>query len=393
MHKTASEVPKEVRNLLSDLRLADEQTNGRPTLTTEEMILARNWLSRILLEGQALCYHVQLLQEFYRSQFEPPSLPRRLWIEGLPPLRRTSAAAGFRHYQLLPEDKALAVAERGLEALTDDELPVLLLNPFALWDLSDLINTLMPPRWLDLMSEVGRELIERYELEIRIPGDIADSEEPEEDSRPRLALADVTKGQAGVTAEGTSCLVLSFADEEARQLARRIAEHLYGEPDRAFTLRLFKEPVEENPGLVQAELEVSPAPTNDLELVINFPTGEHRTFTLKVPQEVKRDPTKEPRAKTSSGLCDPLPVAAFDLKGGSEWHDDVWPPVLLLRGWPATENAWGWIELCERPEGTRNSWQLPLLIGSSSHLPMPTLPRSCWTARGHNRRGRFLGSS
>ena len=47
--------------------------------------------------------------------------------------RSRSAASAFRHHQLLPEDKALAVAERGPEALTADELATLLLNPYALW--------------------------------------------------------------------------------------------------------------------------------------------------------------------------------------------------------------------------------------------------------------------
>jgi hypothetical protein len=209
-------------------------------------------------------------------------------------------------------------------------LAVLLLNPYALWDLADLIDFLLPDYWLGRMEHVGRELMERHGLEIPIPG--AD-EVPASEHKPKRnrALVGSLREQAPVEAHGAGCWSLSFS-HEAGALARRIAEYAYGDPETAFVLTLYRVPVQGKSDLFQAEVEVAPAPTrNDLVLVVTFPAGGERTFTLEVPPEVKADPQAEPREKTRSEACDPLPAGAFDFKGGSEWRDESWPPALMLR--------------------------------------------------------------
>ncbi len=336
MHKTVPEVPRDERNLLADLRLADKETNGRPTLPAEQVNLARQWFTRLMVDGRSMNGHIQLLQEFYQGTFAPPSLPRWLCREGPPPPRRTDPSAGFRHYELLEEDKALAVAERGSEALTDDEMAVLLLNPFALWDLADLILTLLPPYWSNVFGKVGKEEMERLGRELPLPGIDYIPSEPESQPRRRprqhreLALS--LRGQASLQSAGGSARTLGFDDEPAKVLAQRIAEHAYGDPDRAFSLTLYRLSVADQPDLVRAQVEVAPAPSkNDLVLLITFPVGEQRTFTLEVPPEVKVDPETEPREKTRSEPCESLPAAAFDFQGNSEWRHDAWPPHLVLR--------------------------------------------------------------
>jgi hypothetical protein len=164
------EIPRDARDLLADLRLEDDQTGGRPTLPPKHAGPARRWLTRILVDGQALCSHIELLQTLYPGRFQPP-LSRRLQPERGPRLREAAEATGFRHHQLLAEDRALAVAERGPEALTEDELAALLLNPYALWDLADLIDLLLPDYWQEQMAGVGEELMDRFGMEIPIPGE------------------------------------------------------------------------------------------------------------------------------------------------------------------------------------------------------------------------------
>jgi hypothetical protein len=170
MSVSVLEIPREIRDLLADLRREDERTNGRPTLPSQQVTRAREWLALLLLDGQALCRHAELLQTFYPGRFEPPA-SRRFRREGEPQPRETAAASAFRHHQLLPEDRALAVAERGPEALTEDELATLLLNPYALWDLADLIDLILPDYWQERMAKVGQELMQRLGVEIPIPGE------------------------------------------------------------------------------------------------------------------------------------------------------------------------------------------------------------------------------
>ncbi len=54
--------------------------------------------------------------------------------------------------------------------LSADELAALLLNPYALWDLSDLIERLAPAFWWPRIQQVAQEYVERHGLYIPIPG-------------------------------------------------------------------------------------------------------------------------------------------------------------------------------------------------------------------------------
>src|SRR5262245_22961748 len=92
------ELPREIRDLLADLRLEDEQTNGRPTLRPEQAARAREWLALVLLDGQRLCRHAQLLQTFYPGRFEPP-LSRRFRPEGASHPGEPASTSPFRHHQ------------------------------------------------------------------------------------------------------------------------------------------------------------------------------------------------------------------------------------------------------------------------------------------------------
>jgi hypothetical protein len=172
MDRTASqEITREVRDLLTDLRISDQESGGRPRLPPDRVRLARDWLSRLLVDSRPMLAHLALLQEFYGVPFRSPE-PRWCRPEGGSPA--VKPPGGFQHNQLLQEETVRAIVERGPEVLTDDELARLLLNPLALWDVADRINVLLPPYWLPRMEEVGRQLMEEYGLEVAIPRPAAD---------------------------------------------------------------------------------------------------------------------------------------------------------------------------------------------------------------------------
>jgi hypothetical protein len=169
MKSTATyQVPEAEHKLLTQLHLSDEATNGHPVLPAEQVGLAREWLARVLLESDPWIAHVRQLEHCYQARFSTP-LPRILteWQ----PYIRPDTAAGFRHNQLLPEAEARSLAEKGPDDYPPDKLARLLLNPVALWDVSDLISTFLPDYWLPRMDELGRAYMEEHGCNWKIPGE------------------------------------------------------------------------------------------------------------------------------------------------------------------------------------------------------------------------------
>jgi hypothetical protein len=165
---TNYELSGEYRSLIVDLCRSDQETGGRPRLPVEQRERAWEHLTAVLVDTRVQIAQLALLEQFHQAKFHPP-VPRQVCPgEDLPP---PLAPAGFRHNQLLPEDKSSAVVERGPNALTDEELAALLLNPLALWDLADRIHSLLPEYWLPHLDRVGQELMAEYGLEIAIPGE------------------------------------------------------------------------------------------------------------------------------------------------------------------------------------------------------------------------------
>jgi hypothetical protein len=166
--QTAAEVPEPERHLLGALHHSDTQTAGRPTLPAEQVEAARNWLGRILVDSGRLAAHIDLLRELYGATFRYRP-PRRDW-PGDEPAPQVEPSPQFRHNQPLPESQARVIVEQGPDSLSGTELAALLLNPYALWDLADLIDVTLPDYWLDRVEPVGQELIAEYGLDTSIPG-------------------------------------------------------------------------------------------------------------------------------------------------------------------------------------------------------------------------------
>jgi hypothetical protein len=198
--------------------------------------------------------------------------------------------------------------------LTNDEVARLLLDPFALYDLSDLINTFLTDWWIGPLAAAGRDISCRYGMEIGLP-DVK--------KRRRKSGQLVGARDRGPRLQGqgySEPLEIVFADESL-PLKRRIAECLYGSADRDFTLTLHRRKVGESGNCV-AELEVSPAPVKQALMLTVEVKGHARTFTLMVPPSARR--------RVFARADAPLPEEAFQLQSQAEWRDDTWPPHLIL---------------------------------------------------------------
>jgi hypothetical protein len=165
---TGVELPEPERQLLLAVYRSDTETAGRPTLPAEQVAAARRWLERILVDSGRLGAHIDLLRELYGATFRYRR-PRRDW-PGDEPAPQVERSAQFRHNQPLPDSHAQVIVEQGPDSLRSTELAALLLNPYALWDLADLIDVMLPDYWLDRAETIGQELIAEHGLDTSIPG-------------------------------------------------------------------------------------------------------------------------------------------------------------------------------------------------------------------------------
>jgi hypothetical protein len=306
-------LPEHACELVDYLYIEDERTSGAPVLSGERLGLAREWLVRVVFDRTDRLAHVEELQRCY-------SRSRRSSSQG-----DSSRGTIFRHHELFPEAKALTLAENGPSALPGDELARLLLNPFALLDLSDLVGALAPAPWLDLLEKQARETIGEEEArELLHDYQSAAYARPQQHER-ELVLRKL--GGDAIPCSSARRYEVPISDEPVRAW---LAGQMYGDPGRAFAMALYFREMDGRPGWMEVELEVAPAPSrHDLTLSVRFPANERRNFTLEVPPELKADPAATPRPKTRSEPCEPLPAAACTLEGGATWTG--MPPELVLR--------------------------------------------------------------
>jgi hypothetical protein len=121
------------RPYLADLLISDHQTRGEPRLPPGGRGPLRSALERLLVNRPLLDEHIRFLQ--------------------------TALAGRFRHSELLPAGRAERLLERGVKALDDATLAALLLNPVALYALSEEIAERLPEAWLRAMEEEGKRLL------------------------------------------------------------------------------------------------------------------------------------------------------------------------------------------------------------------------------------------
>lgn len=141
-------------HLLKQLRDADVN----PSVAEGDRETALSWLRCVLVDFTALSKHVTLLQQLYDSPFCYPNSRRD---GGIPNAQALAAATRFRFTDVWTSEQIVPVLDVGLEVLKGDELARLLLNPFALFDIHDVISETSPEAWLPVMQNVGREMMRR----------------------------------------------------------------------------------------------------------------------------------------------------------------------------------------------------------------------------------------
>ena len=166
------------RDHIVNLVLDDQRTRGEGRVALDDAPWAMDRLNRVVLGGERLRAHIALLEQLYQGKFRRfASMRDRRSDESVLP---DGPDAAFLHHAWLHEEQVLAIAECGPEALRDAKLfpegfalaaARLLLNPYALWDLSDLVNCVLPPYWLEQMEQHGEALAAELgiDLSLRTP--------------------------------------------------------------------------------------------------------------------------------------------------------------------------------------------------------------------------------
>lgn len=311
---------RDQRDLTMNLYISDRETGGRPLLRADEVPLALRLFCILLTDADVFDEHSRLLAELYGGRFQPT--PRHDRWEGETP--DAPHPLRFTHCELLSEQRANAVAEQGAEVLEPDELAAVLLNPFALHDLAELIRTPIRDGWIDALAEAGRAIRRRHDLEIAMPNlDTKPASKRPRKKKRRLQL----QGGATIELRGAS-FKIGFAEDSQSQ-KQKIAECLFGDATRDFQLTLHRRRATVGEDCV-VQLEVAPAPVKD-DLTLSINIKDHtRTFALEVPPSVRLDPDADPPENAFATAAEPVPAEAFDLEGKAEWNED-WPPHLVLR--------------------------------------------------------------
>jgi hypothetical protein len=170
MTTSTNAIPAEESELLNQLWLA-EKTNHDPAKALADQAAqtrARAWLQRILADIRALEAHTKWLGEVCQTTFRP-ALPRRVCDGFEPPQPEPDTRIPYR--DLLPKACATQIAKDGVDFLVPDMVARLLLNPYALWDVEDLISMEWSDYWDPLLHKVGEELMEEWGIDpTAIPG-------------------------------------------------------------------------------------------------------------------------------------------------------------------------------------------------------------------------------
>jgi hypothetical protein len=300
-----------IARLIATLR--DNRQEKRPLLADKDAAFARSWLERILVDSPSLIVHLEELKQASGHDFPLPKWRRDLAGDETSPEHPPDQ--GGRKGNLLSETQAQAIVDQGTAAFDIPgaiDVGALLLDPFALCELADLIDWQFPEAWMDAMARLGKEA--RAE----------DNPRPEfdPDYLDKLIATGCTLGAP------SDCLSLPFAGEQEQALARRIAERLYGNTDVPVRLRLYWTPAVERTDHVQVTMEVSPRPVRGpLDVRVVFPTGLPATFGLPV-SSVSAGAAEE----WASSPPVIVPLAAVRFQQAGEWSATVWPPEVRFLG-------------------------------------------------------------
>jgi hypothetical protein len=137
----AIEVPSD---LIQQLHQASA-TGGSAIVPADRRAESIAWLTRALLDFESLKRHIDLLSSLHSEPFRVPQPRRDSWIGARPePPQKTA----FRFSQPLPDELVVRIMDDGVACLDATQLGELLLNPYALYDLHDVLDDTLPAAWL-----------------------------------------------------------------------------------------------------------------------------------------------------------------------------------------------------------------------------------------------------
>jgi hypothetical protein len=273
----------------------------RPQLPADSRQGARVWFRRLMVDAAALLAHVRWIQDRFNCSVQIPPA-QGAWREG--PIELPMAGSRLPYTDLLPENLARSVAQLGPDALTDEMLATILLNPFALADLHDLIDAELPEFWLDVMEEVGQErLSDRFR---NIDDEIAPAGRVRTTAAVTNHVPGAEPGPAVAAGLGIGVPFERRVLPVSQMIAPRLAASWHGDPSRKTRIVLRSMPLADGDEW-QPVLELTPAPTaSPARVTIRFATGDERHFVVAL-------------GSNTSDAADPLPSSAFDYTYG-EWH-------------------------------------------------------------------------
>jgi hypothetical protein len=136
--------------------IADSQRRtSTPIMPANGRTRSLSWLSAMMTDFDCLHQHIRALEEFYHGSFAYPRPRRDAWVADQP--LQDDAHKTFPYSNRLSDVRIADIADHGPDILTDDELARLFLNPFALYDLFDVIDELNPDAWMEILHATGKK--------------------------------------------------------------------------------------------------------------------------------------------------------------------------------------------------------------------------------------------
>ena len=155
--------PAQLVQLASELEKLRHRPLAENLAATEFFKTASEFLDELMGDVELLLAYTYHLEKVYGAKYDIP-LPRGMRVRHLepavdpkfPPCEGWEGAA-----------ETLFLEQRKIDCL---HLRDLLLNPHYLWQLAENIQYQMPEIWVPLLQQWGRRLMERSNLEFKIPG-------------------------------------------------------------------------------------------------------------------------------------------------------------------------------------------------------------------------------
>ena len=146
------------RQLLEALHQSDCQTKGHLVIPEGKTQFARDLLMELVTDIGKLHEYMDLLVQLYcPGQLQTGSFKNR----------RVCLEKAFPGRKLVRANQLQEFCDQGPSTFSEAEVASLLVNPFALSDLSGFAHEVVPLWWMDHMQKIGKKLAEELGIDLR----------------------------------------------------------------------------------------------------------------------------------------------------------------------------------------------------------------------------------